>query len=613
MLKEKKLEEFSSVKIKECSSNSVKTILQLRQKGSILIGLIVTMVVMASLGAGMVYLTTTSTFQELFANNHARAYYAAESGGRYAMAKIRDAYAQTTTIARDAILATIPGTYYDGTAANNKGNFVISPLTPTGSPATVVFTSTGTVNSGFLQAKRRLSYSIQPANQAAVSVPPIPPEQPLAINDFIKSGSTASGQFDTVSNIDGGSALKVTQTTSGSGSGNQPSTEAYVSPPGGDPNFFYVAWYNTKGFLSYDAQVKIALGEWDDGEWDNEPHNYAAGLMVRARDPGQQEKFYGLSFIRTNSQGGDNTDGIKDTMVPDHNCPSGGCANRAMIMLWTRNSNAGNGDDNWLAYQLLDESDNESDYVVDHNGHLKPWSTILIRVVEAASVKLSVSSAPLISLGAYITDAAGKNAKVVRKINDSDGYVVLLLDTVDDGFTRPLNISGYATNTTWGFRAKDAYIWAFYGHDDTSHNSSNETPLKTTPEKRLNNPRDPSTSATDTSPDLHWLPTDIKDWTPADDYFTLVRWNANPNTDQDSLILRMGTGKELNGIIRTSKWVTGTYYPPAYTNDTFPPEFGVNALGKTATHTYYDNIGLYLYGLPGGGGTGGTGQVIVSP
>jgi len=54
------------------------------QKGSVLVGLVVTMLIFAALGAGMVSMTSTSTTSQVVGNDTAQAYYLAESGFRYA-------------------------------------------------------------------------------------------------------------------------------------------------------------------------------------------------------------------------------------------------------------------------------------------------------------------------------------------------------------------------------------------------------------------------------------------------------------------------------------------------------------------------------------------------
>lgn len=59
-------------------------------RGSLLINLIVGMTIVSLLGTAMIYMTTTSTYTELFTNSQARAYYLAEAGGRYATKLLSD-------------------------------------------------------------------------------------------------------------------------------------------------------------------------------------------------------------------------------------------------------------------------------------------------------------------------------------------------------------------------------------------------------------------------------------------------------------------------------------------------------------------------------------------
>ena len=55
-----------------------------REKGNVLVGLVVTMLIFSALGAGMLSLTSSSTTGQVAANNDTKAYYVAESGFRYA-------------------------------------------------------------------------------------------------------------------------------------------------------------------------------------------------------------------------------------------------------------------------------------------------------------------------------------------------------------------------------------------------------------------------------------------------------------------------------------------------------------------------------------------------
>lgn len=75
--------------------------LQRTRRGSVLIGLIVTMVVLAALGATMLPLTNTATINQVEANSSARAYFLAESGYRYAAGQYSHA---TDDAARDEVL-----------------------------------------------------------------------------------------------------------------------------------------------------------------------------------------------------------------------------------------------------------------------------------------------------------------------------------------------------------------------------------------------------------------------------------------------------------------------------------------------------------------------------
>jgi hypothetical protein len=148
-----------------------------------------------------------------------------------------------------------------------------------------------------------------------------------------------------------------------------------------------------------------------------------------------QAPFYGFSIMRSNNNGGNNNDGIKDTMIPDPATNN----NKAMLVLWTRNSNQGNGDDNWLAYKLLDEDDG-SDVIVDDDGHVDDWSTLLVRIVEAASLKLTVNDAATINLGDTITGAAGE---IVGLVVNAANYVIAVCFAADaDELAGCITISG---------------------------------------------------------------------------------------------------------------------------------------------------------------------------
>ena len=62
---------------------------QIRQKGSLLIGFIITMVIFSILSLAMFYAFSSSSFDAVFGNSAQRAYYAAEAGARYKIAIYR--------------------------------------------------------------------------------------------------------------------------------------------------------------------------------------------------------------------------------------------------------------------------------------------------------------------------------------------------------------------------------------------------------------------------------------------------------------------------------------------------------------------------------------------
>lgn len=132
---------------------------RMRERGSILISLIVGITAAAALGAGMLYLTTTTTLGELFANRQARAYYLAEAGGRYAQILLADNTGDE---------AFYPGGYYpDSTTYELDGGdrFTLSgrEYVDNGEPQAgwVVVESVGIVHAGtWMETKRRITYVI---------------------------------------------------------------------------------------------------------------------------------------------------------------------------------------------------------------------------------------------------------------------------------------------------------------------------------------------------------------------------------------------------------------------------------------------------------------------
>lgn len=250
-------------------NNFTKPLMTSFQRGSILIGIIIAMVVTAVLGTGMLYLTTTSTYNELIYGSHSDAYYVAEAGGRYAKSVIRDAYANDKTK-----LDAIKGDDKIFKMANGN-SFTIKILSQAGNPEKITFSSIGTVGSGLLQAKRQIQYSIEPANQTGGgSVKEITANK---VDEFKGAFSDNDGE-----------PIKVTGAVDDGGWGKweQHLAAAYFNTS--DTINFATERIAQGGFLSYDAQVKVK----------SEADYFVAGLGFRLHEYNSRPRGFHVSFMR---------------------------------------------------------------------------------------------------------------------------------------------------------------------------------------------------------------------------------------------------------------------------------------------------------------------------
>ena len=69
----------------------------MNQKGAVLVAVVMGLCILTVAGAALFNFTATSTLGELFANRQQRAYYLAESGGRYAVPQVRSDSAKAVT------------------------------------------------------------------------------------------------------------------------------------------------------------------------------------------------------------------------------------------------------------------------------------------------------------------------------------------------------------------------------------------------------------------------------------------------------------------------------------------------------------------------------------
>ena len=210
------------------------------QRGSILVGVIITMVVVATLGTAMVTLTTTSTYTQVGAFDATKAYYLAEAGGRYAVPIIR----------QEALSGGDPLDPATGTIArlNNKTftmsngdqfRLSLSYLAPN-----YTLESFGVLRQGAntFEATRKVTFVINASGSQQVPVAPITFDGKSDLQDNL---TTVSGGAKVA-----GNTLKVDKNL----------TELGLSWDGSStlPDLAET-WINGDGLLGYSIQIKASL------------------------------------------------------------------------------------------------------------------------------------------------------------------------------------------------------------------------------------------------------------------------------------------------------------------------------------------------------------------
>jgi prepilin-type N-terminal cleavage/methylation domain-containing protein len=334
------------------------------------------------------------------------------------------------------------------------------------------------------------------------------------------------------------------------------------------------SWNLAGKYLSYDSQAKVKVV--------NQPKYYMAGIVFRINT--STGNSYGVSFLRPNK--GYTLLWDKDS-IPDDLCPLADSNHDTLIVLWEQTSS---GNVQWLAYKVLTGVDTGAGGVIDASGNLVPWATILVRVIEAASLEFNTGTGPTPLVGDIITGANGATARVngtpiltSGAWEGTNAAGVLTIDTlgatpfVSGTLTVTRGTSTIATvNYTGTYRQRDNYIRVYYG-TTANKGTANSSPLDY---NRLGNARITTTQT------LNWPVDNVSDWAAANDTLTLVQWNDNLQLTNGNAV-RLGTGSELNAIIRTNLLTTD----PAQTTFT-SPEIGVDTWGTDSTSIYFDDFGI---------------------
>ncbi|MDA8086972.1 MAG: hypothetical protein M0Z75_09755 [Nitrospiraceae bacterium] len=255
------------------------------QSGSLLIGLIITLVVITIAGAAVAYLTTGSTLAGLMKNNNLKAYYLAESGARFAMPLIE---ADLNNGNQNNMKALFGGSLTNTpTYTVSTGQFTLSVSNVNGTSATL--TSIGSAGSGWLLTKREDIIRI-----AASSTPPYQGQSNFSdLNTNWNQTTNLGGP-----NLDGGKFIYDSK-NNGLQYKNQgiPQLETggllTFSSSNPEVQSLWQTWL-AYGSLSYELQEKVTV--------DNSKSNFfMIGLSFRVNEPATSttpKSFYGVSFFR---------------------------------------------------------------------------------------------------------------------------------------------------------------------------------------------------------------------------------------------------------------------------------------------------------------------------
>lgn len=311
------------------------------EEGSVLIGVIVAVTIAAGLGTAMYSLTSTSTFTQLGSMDATRAYMLAESGGQYGIKRISETDSSDLTARNNLIteLTTAPFSLTDA------GQFSLSTsYTQTPGFHNFVLTSVGAPNT---TSSQTITYAVRIADLSGFE-PPFDeaPGNDEALNPY---------NWNVVGDVDldvGDEELELND-----GNADTQVSFNWTDPDTSLPDLEQI-WNDYNNLLTYEVQIKIKLGNDDD---------VLAGISFRLNTSGDNnitnDAFYGLSYL----------------WCKDGNDLPGFCGadnDTTFIVLWKQ---ASDGTQTVISRKEASSVDND---LVDHDGELEKWSTLVVRVQE---------------------------------------------------------------------------------------------------------------------------------------------------------------------------------------------------------------------------------------
>lgn len=305
------------------------------QQGSILIGVIATMVVVAVMGTAMVTLTTTSSYTQVGAFDSIKAFYLAEAGAHYAVPIIRkEAAAAGDPFAPSTGSIDLLNNKTFTMANGDKFHLSLDYTAPT-----YTLESVGILRQGAsaFEATRKVTFVIDSA---------VAPETPLTFEttaDLQENMTLVTGDASVVAD-----KLKIDNNLTEIGLNWVDSTTL--------PDLL-TTWTNNDGLLGYALQVKANM---------NTGSEFVAGLSFRVS--ADTDSSYGFSFVKRAVRDRDCGESIPQAFCDPL---TGGVL---YLVIWKKVSGS---------YTIIDYHQAQvGDGVVDSRGRLKEWSTLLVRVEE---------------------------------------------------------------------------------------------------------------------------------------------------------------------------------------------------------------------------------------
>lgn len=504
------------------------------RNGALLISIVVTLTILAALGAAVVTTTSTAMRSRVSVNDSHNAYYLAESGGEYAQ-----------SLLRDDPLAEPSGVFSldDGTS------FTLSSQDDPNDPVNrLLVTSVGEV--GNARRRVRFSFAKYPGSGGGQWEGD---GRDFSEEDWLEE-DPEDITYDRVEE-DGDLALLVESLRSAEGFFWTPLIrDSIIFPDACD--FLTDSWEQESNYMSFDTQVKMKT------EYIGTRVSYMAGISVRLEDDGRG---YGVSFARADDT---SIDGIPQEFIPNECklrffgiCILYGDINDPMVVLW-QNAGSTSGDKNWLAYRLL----GSYDLLSPGTDKVKDWATLMVRIREVPSIYYTSASfdfknGDIVTQG---TNTATVYGAPLLPFNGASEGALMLENKVGVFSGGSFDVNGTNAATITEYRERDNFIWVLVG--DTSGGTPDSD--------AYNVPRNGYAR----SGDYVYAPWDIGDWTISNDYFTVVSWEDSQLCDL------LGPEGNPGTVIRSDEFTTSDSSPHC-------PQVGLHTFGWN--NVDYDFLGLY--------------------